>query len=114
MSSRESKRHDDPATIDRGVREAVIAGLSHFATGTALDALIYLLEVEHSVDFNFVSDNPTILRSGLIKMFGSAEEVIESRICEALRTHFQIATSGKLLEEVISRIKSHTDPKNTA
>lgn len=104
VESRHEPMGLDRSITNRGIRDAVVAGLAHFATGTTLEMLIYLLEEEHSVDFNFIAENPAILRSGLSKMFGSAEEVVEARICQALNAQFQI--EGKSLEELISRIKS--------
>lgn len=95
------------------VKDAVLAGLSHFATGAALEALVYLLEVEHSVDFALIADNPAVLRRGLTAMFGSTEEVVEARICQALATQFGVIGPRGTLEELISMIRA-SDPASSS
>ena len=67
----EGNRRD--SSIDQEVKNAVLAGLGYFATGAALEILVYFLEIEHSVDFSTIADNPKPLRAGLSVMFGSAE-----------------------------------------
>ena len=98
------------SVTDQGVKEAVLSGLGYFATGTALEILVYILEVEHSVDFNFISENPSTLRTGLSAMFGNAVEVVEARICQALGTKFRIGSVGRTLEEMLSTIRSSEIP----
>jgi hypothetical protein len=102
--SAEENRKD--SSIDQEVKSAVLAGLGYFATGGALENLVYFLEAEHSVDFNTIADNPKPLRAGLCVMFGSAEQVVETKICQAVGKKFLIDSEGKSFEDILSIIKS--------
>lgn len=93
-------------SVHQDVKNAVMTGLGYFATGAALDTLSYFLEVEHSVDFNSIVDNPRALLMGLSAMFGSSVQVIETKICQALGKQFLIGTEGRSLEDMISIIRS--------
>jgi hypothetical protein len=93
------------STMEQGLKSAVMVGLGYFATGAALEILVYILEVEHSVDFNSIADNPGALRKGLFAMFGSAGEAVESRICQAIGMHFRVGSEGKTLEDLISMVR---------
>ena len=100
----EENRRD--SSIDQKVKNAILAGLGYFATGSVLEILVYFLEIEHSVDFSTVVDNPKPLHAGLSVMFGSAEEVVETKICQALGRQFRIDSEGRSLEDMVSIIKS--------
>jgi hypothetical protein len=97
---------DSDSSINKEVKSAVLAGLGYFATGPTLEVLVYLLEVEHSVEFNSIAENPGLLRKGLSAMFGSAVEVVEAKICQALGRRFQISIDDKSLDDLISIIRS--------
>ncbi len=100
----EENRRD--SSIAQEVKSAVLAGLGYFATGAALEILVYFLEIEHSVDFSAIADNPKPLRVGLSAMFGSAEQVVERKICQALGKQFRIDNEGRSLDDIVSIIKS--------
>jgi Na+-transporting methylmalonyl-CoA/oxaloacetate decarboxylase beta subunit len=104
--SRTLEEHRRDFSIDQKVKNAILAGLGYFATGSVLEILVYFLEIEQSVDFGTVVANPKPLRAGLSAMFGSAEDVVETKICQALGRQFRIDIEGKSLEDIVSIIKS--------
>ncbi len=84
---------------------AVVKGLSHFGAGPVVESLVYILELEHSVDLNSLANNLDALRDALSKMFGSASHVIEGRISESLAKQLGIDPDGKTLEELVEILK---------
>jgi len=83
-----------------------MAGLGHFGRGQVVESLIYILELEHSIDMNSVASELEALRNALSKMFGSAAYVIEAKIGEALGKYLGIDSEGKNLESLIAILRS--------
>jgi hypothetical protein len=110
-SQRSPNTNQWDSLINQEVRKAVITGLGHFASGSALESLLYVMEQEYSVDFYAIADNPKVFRSGLSGMFGSADRIIETRICQALGSQFQTDSEGRSLEDLISILKTF-EPKH--
>ena len=100
-----AERNEKDSFVDQEVKKAVLTGLGHFAP-RSVEFLVNFMEQEHSVDFNTIADNPRLLRAALSKMFGDAEQIVESRICQALAEPFGIDGTGKSLEDLISIIRS--------
>ena len=80
-------------------------GLEHFAP-PSVEFLVNFMEQEYSIDFNAIADNPILLRAALSNMFGDAEQLVESRICQALAEPFGIDGTGRPLEDLLSIIRS--------
>ncbi len=71
--------------VNQQVANAVVKGLGHFGAGPVVESLVYILELEHSVDLNSLSNNLDALKvAALQKMFGNASYVIEAKIAESL------------------------------
>jgi hypothetical protein len=104
---REVKESDRSATaVNQEVANAVIKGLSHFGAGQVVESLVYILELEHSVDLNSLANNTDALKAALGKMFGSAAHVIEGRISESLAKQLGIDPDGKTLDQLVEILKS--------
>ncbi|MHB1868934.1 MAG: hypothetical protein ACYCPP_08310 [Nitrososphaerales archaeon] len=100
-----AERNEKDSFVAQEVKKAVLTGLGHFVP-RSVEFLVNFMEQEHSVDFNTIADNPRLLRAGLSKMFGDAELIVESRICQALAEPFGIDSAGRSLEDLISIIRS--------
>ena len=83
------------------VAKAVITGLGYFGAGQVVESLVYILELEHSVDMNSIAENIEGLRNALTKMFGSASHVVETKIAEALGKQLGVDSEGKTIEDLI-------------
>ncbi|MHB1908796.1 MAG: hypothetical protein ACYCQJ_07975 [Nitrososphaerales archaeon] len=89
----------------QAVKEAVIDGLAHFGGKNVVESLLYILELEHSVDLNDVANQIEKLLAGLDKMFGKASYVIEEKICENLAKRLGLDPEGQSLESLIERVQ---------
>jgi len=87
--------------LNQQVANAVVKGLSHFGAGTVVESLVYILELEHSVDLSSLADNLDALRAALQKMFGNAAYVIETKIAESLAKQLGVDPEGKKLDELV-------------
>ncbi|MGI0091201.1 MAG: hypothetical protein ACREBS_05785 [Nitrososphaerales archaeon] len=107
---KESSRPDsrNPSLVDEEVAKAVLAGLGHFGPGSIVESLVYILELEHSVEIQSVAANPEFLRAALSKMFGGAAYVVETKICQALAKRLGVDGEGKSFEDLISMLRSMT------
>lgn len=83
------------------VAKAVVTGLGYFGTGQVVESLVYILELEHSIDLNSIADNIEGLRSALAQMFGGAAQVVESKIAEALGKQLGVDSEGKSIEALV-------------
>ena len=79
----------------------MITGLGYFGAGQVVESLVYILELEHSVDMNSIADNIPGLRVALSKMFGGAAHVVETKIAEALGKQLGVDSDGKSIEDLI-------------
>jgi len=102
--------------VNQQLAKAVQSGLGYFGRGQVVESLVYILELEHSIDMNSIANNLDALRIALTKMFGGAAYVIEGKICEALGKQLGIDVEGKSLESLIeilrSRISEFVPPKS--
>ena len=89
------------AERNANVAKAVMAGLGYFGAGQVVESLVYILELEHSVDMNSIADNIEGLKKALTKMFGSAAHVVETKIAEALGKQLGVDSEGKSIEDLI-------------
>jgi hypothetical protein len=83
------------------VAKAVMTGLGYFGAGQVVESLVYILELEHSVDMNSIAGNIDGLRTALSKMFGGAAHVVETKIAEALGKQLGVNSDGKSIEDMI-------------
>jgi hypothetical protein len=91
--------------VDQELAEAIRTGLGHFGPESLVENLVYMLEVDYSVNINSLSNDPSSLRSALSKMFGGASYVVEYKICQALARQLGIDGEGKSLEQLIQLLK---------
>jgi hypothetical protein len=96
---------DQSAALNHQVATAVVKGLSYFGAGPVVESLVYILELEHSVDLNSLANNLDALRAALLKMFGGAAYVIESKISESLAKQLGVDSEGRKLDELIKLAK---------
>jgi hypothetical protein len=100
-----SPRDSDHSIVDQELARAIRTGLGHFGPESLVENLVYMLEVDYSVDINSVSSDPASLKSALSKMFGGASYVVEYKICQALARQLGIDGEGKSLEQLIELLK---------
>ena len=96
---------ENSAAVNRQVASAVVKGLSYFGAGQVVESLVYILELEHAVDLNSLSNNLDALRAALVKMFGGAAYVIESKIAESLAKQLGVDPEGRKLEDLVNSLK---------
>jgi HEAT repeat protein len=92
--------------LNRQVAKAVISALGYFGPPSAVDSLVYILELEHSVDVNNVANNLDALKIALTTMFGGAAYVVDGKIVEALGKQLGIDSQGKTIQSMILILKS--------
>jgi len=103
--STKQQSEDQSAALNHQVATAVVKGLSYFGAGQVVESLVYILELEHSVDLNSLANNLDALRAALLKMFGGAAYVIESKISESLAKQLGIDSDGRKLDELLELAK---------
>ncbi len=91
--------------LNQQVAKAVVKGLSYFGAGPVVESLVYILELEHSVDLNSLANNLDALRAALTKMFGSAAYVIEGKIAESLGKQLGVDSDGKSLDSLVDVLR---------
>ncbi|MDG6998556.1 MAG: hypothetical protein JRN15_05515 [Nitrososphaerota archaeon] len=91
------------------MKKAVLSSLAHFAPQRSLEAIVAILEQEHSVNFERLAEDIGILRIALTKMFGNGESVVEARISKALAKDVGVEFEGKSLDEIISLFRAAND-----
>jgi hypothetical protein len=96
---------DQSAALNHQVATAVVKGLSYFGGGPVVESLVYILELEHSVDLNSLAYNLHALKAALSKMFGGASYVIETKISESIAKQLGIDPDGKKLEDLVELLK---------
>ena len=92
------------AELNNEVATAVVKGLSHFGAGQVVESLVYILELEHSVDLYSLGDNLDALKAALQRMFGGASYVIEAKISEALAKRLGVDPEGKSLDDLVAML----------
>jgi hypothetical protein len=95
--------------VNQQVANAVVKGLGHFGAGPVVESLVYILELEHSVDLNSLSNNLDALRAALQKMFGNASYVIEAKIAESLAKQLGVDPDGKKLDELVEILRGRIE-----
>jgi hypothetical protein len=83
------------------VAEAVFQGLSHFGGRNVVESLIYILELEHSVNLRNVVNELDALRLGFEKMFGDAAYVVEEKVRNNLAKNLRLDPDDRTLEELV-------------
>lgn len=97
---------DREAERNAQVAKAVVTGLGYFGAGQVVESLLYILELEHSVDLNSIANNIDGLRVALSQMFGGAARVVETKIAEALGKQLGADSEGKSIEAMIAIMDS--------
>ena len=87
----------------------MVKGLSYFGAGPVVESLVYILELEHSVDLNSLANNLDALRAALLKMFGGAAYVIEGKIAESLAKQLGVDPEGKKLDELVEILRARLE-----
>jgi hypothetical protein len=101
-------------TLNNEVASAVIKGLSYFGAGPVVESLVYILELEHSVDLNSLANNLDALRAALQKMFGGAAYVIEGKIAESLAKQLGVDPEGRKLDELVATLREKLEKSASA
>jgi hypothetical protein len=97
------------AALNQQVANAVTKGLGYFGGGPVVESLVYILELEHSVDLNSLANNLDALRAALQKMFGGAAYVIEGKIAESLAKQLGVDPDGKKLDELVKILSNRIE-----
>jgi hypothetical protein len=100
--------------VDARMAKAVINALGHFGPPAVVDSLLYILELEHSVDVNSVTNNLPALRLAFSKMFAGAAYVIEGKLVDSLGKQLGIDSEGKTLETMIDLLRARIKETATA
>jgi hypothetical protein len=102
---------NDPVTValNNEVANAVTKGLSYFGAGPVVESLVYILELEHSVNLNSLANNLDALRAALQKMFGGAAYVIEGKITESLAKQLGVDPEGKKLDDLVATLRERLE-----
>jgi len=111
LHARKEAEKDDALTValNNEIANAVTKGLSYFGAGPVVESLVYILELEHSVDLNSLANNLDALRAALQKMFGGAAYVIEGKITESLAKQIGIDPDGKKLDELVANLRGRLE-----
>jgi hypothetical protein len=108
----EASRKELDERANREFARALQSGLAYFGRGQVVESLLYILELEHSIDMNSLVDNVDALRTALSKMFGGASYVVEARISESLGRQLGVDPTGKSLESLVAILKSKRKNNN--
>ena len=87
------------------VRDAVSQGLAHFGGRNVVESLIYILELEHSVNLRNIVNELDALRLGFEKMFGEAAYVVEEKVRNNLAKNLGLDPEGRTIEQLIEAAK---------
>ncbi len=82
------------------VSESILRGLSNFGGEDVVESLVYILELEHSVNLRTVSGELDKLRLALNSMFGAAAYVVEEKISSNLAKTLGLDPDGRSLEDL--------------
>lgn len=104
-TGRESKLQQ---SVNKIVREAVLSGFSHFGNKNVVDSLLYILELEHSVNLYNLAFDISSFRSGITAMFGAGGYILEERVCDELARQLGIDKKGRNLETLIALLIDST------
>ncbi len=99
-----NRRESTKSKVDEEVANAILIGLSHFGSETVVESIVYLLELEHSVDIYSIARDPAPLKAALYQMFGGASFAVEAKICQALGKKLGIESKGMSMENLISML----------
>ena len=87
--------------VNELVADSVVSALGHFGGKNVVESLLYILELEHSVNLGTITTGLDGLRSGLNSMFGGAAYVVEERMCAELAKRLGVNQDGKTLESLL-------------
>ncbi len=96
----------DLSRVDQEFANAIRIGLGHFGPDSLVDTLVYILELEHAVNIDSISNDPASLKTALSRMFGGAAYVVEFKICQAIAKRLGVDGDGKSLDDLISMLKA--------
>jgi hypothetical protein len=87
------------------VNDALSQGLSHFGGENVVESLLYILELEHSVDLRNIVRDLNSLQIGLDEMFGSASYVVLEHICADLARKLGLDPTGRTFEQLVEEAR---------
>lgn len=87
--------------VNKMLSESVLRGFSHFGNKVVVESLLYILELEHSVNIYNLTRNIPAFRAGIDSMFGGGGYVLEERICEEIAHRLGIKRNGQNLETLV-------------
>ncbi|HZW56092.1 MAG TPA: hypothetical protein VFF30_07375 [Nitrososphaerales archaeon] len=105
-TSQDLDRPIEPDSIlNRLLLKAVKRGLAHFGSAEVSDSLLYILELEHSVNVSSLAECIPALRTGLERLFGGAAYVVEQKVRVELASLISTSYEGKTLEQLVEETK---------
>jgi hypothetical protein len=111
-SANDHEEEEEEAKLNDLVGEAISQGLSHFGGKNVVESLIYILELEHSVNLRNVANELDALRRGFESMFGNAAYVVEEKVRNNLAKNLGLDPGGRTLEELIEAAKKSLGPNS--
>lgn len=98
--------------LNKRVLDALMRGLGHFGSSAIVESLLYILELEYSVDTSLLASNLSMLRSGFARMFGAGAYVVENKVREELAKQAGVDSDGKTLEDLIELTRLQAQSHN--
>lgn len=105
FSAKSEDNQEIEIKLNEIISEAVFQGLSHFGGENVVESLLYILELDHSVDLGNIGKNLDALQTGLDQMFGNASYVVLGHICADLAKKLGLDPSGRTLEELVDQAR---------
>ncbi len=99
------------AILNERFYSAVRKGLAHFGGDGIVESLLYMLELEHSVDLKKVATNTSHFRSALKGMFGTGAYVVENKIRDEFARQEKVVGEGKSLDELVDLLRKDIESK---
>lgn len=99
--NRDSSTDLSKSKVNSLVRNAVSQALSHFGGPSVAESLLYILELEHSVDTQNILDDLQALHLGLQLMFGNASYVVEEHMRASLAKSLGLDPEGRSIDQLI-------------
>ncbi|MGI0079241.1 MAG: hypothetical protein ACRECH_06420 [Nitrososphaerales archaeon] len=98
-------------SVNKIVRESVLSGLSHFGDKNVVDSLLYILELEHSVNMYNLAFDLSSFRSAMSAMFGTGGYILEEHVCDELAKRMGTKRNGRTLETLVTLLFDATREK---
>lgn len=103
---------ESEAILNEHLCDAVRKGLAHFGGEGIVESLLYMLELEHSVDLKKIATNTSHFRSALTAMFGSGAYVVENKIKDEFARQEKVVGEGKSLDELVDLLRKEIESKS--